>query len=93
VFTKNKLSDSRWKQEPDQPIYYKARVRGSRWNNVWVVGSSLKMSHYNGSTWRHFTTEFAAAGGYLLGVAVTPKKIIAVGFIGVKAVVIQGTMQ
>ncbi len=66
---------------------YTNRIRGSDWNNVFVVGDFGLVSHFNGSTWHSF---FPAVLVNYNSLAVTNSRVIAVGSDGVRAFIVAG---
>lgn len=39
VYIKNNLAEARWQSENTHPLLYKDRIRGVRWNDVFIAGS------------------------------------------------------
>jgi hypothetical protein len=90
LFTKNKLTDLRWDLHEEQPSIYKRRVRGNAGNDVFVVGDFGLVSHYNGSSWRHYRDrEVPSFFGLLSSAAVTRDVMVAVGEINDRALVLR----
>ena len=68
-----------WIRNPMQSIFYMDCVRGTGTNDIVVVGSKM-VSHYNGSTWRQFTSpEIPTFYGSYIGLAVKDNRVTAVG--------------
>ncbi len=80
--------DNSW-NEIDIPSYITLRVRGSAWNNIFVVGVFGLVMHYNGSTWHEYP-ELAFENGELKGLSVTDNLIVATGQTGSKGIIITG---
>lgn len=81
----------RWKELTNLPNYAPARIRGTRKNNVWVVGSFGLCGHFNGLTWKSYP-EVGLNGEYE-SVAVTETSIIAVGYADNRAVIVRGVLK
>ena len=79
-----------WTEQPI-PLIYTNRVRGNGQNDIWAVGDFGIAAHYNGLTWRDFR-EVRLDGNYE-SVAVKGNLMIAVGWIGNRAVILRGTDQ
>jgi hypothetical protein len=80
--------DNSW-NEIDIPSYITLRVRGSAWNNIFVVGVFGLVMHYNGSTWHEYP-ELAFENGELKGLFVTENLVVATGQTGSKGIIITG---
>jgi hypothetical protein len=80
----------RWKELTTLPNYVSACIRGTRKNNIWVVGAFGLCSHFNGTTWKTFP-EVGLNGAYE-SVAVTETSIIAVGYADNRAVIVRGVL-
>jgi hypothetical protein len=73
-----------------QPIY-KHAVRGLAPNDIVVAGAFGLLSHYNGSTWKHYLyDELPFIIGKYHAVAIHEKVVVAVGEMQGKAVVLVG---
>ena len=80
-----------WQTDTTQPLIYKYAVRGNDVNDVFVVGAFGLVSHYNGSTWKQYMGgELPSFSGSYYKVAVRKDFVIAVGYIGEKAIVLRG---
>jgi hypothetical protein len=71
---------SDWKQVTGVPAIFKHAVRGTRANDIMMVGDFGLVTHYNGSTW-HAYQELSLSGDYR-AVAIKGKLVIAVGDAG-----------
>jgi len=82
---------SAWTQEQNVPFYYAAAIRGLGLNDIVWAGGLGSISHFNGSSWRHYAgTEIPFIQGNYYAVANHPKLIVAVGYVGQKAVALVG---
>jgi hypothetical protein len=92
VFTKQKLSEPDWLLDATHPLFYKDAIRGSDWNNVFIVGSFGLVSHYNGSTWRHYAgSELPSLNGLWNSVCVKNNCVVAVGeLVGNQGIILRG---
>ena len=80
VFNKKDLAQLRWSLDETHPLLYKMAIRGNAWNDVFIVGSYGLVSHYNGSTWKHYTgSELPNLAGTYYRVAVKGSIVVAVG--------------
>lgn len=64
---------------------YTTHVRGSGLNNIFVVGNDGLVGHYNGISWMLYPESFSDHTSYR-SVAVTPRKAVAVGWVGDRAI-------
>ena len=63
------------------PIYFKDCIRGSSLNDIVVVGSNGLLSHYNGSTWKHYLgNSLPFISGHYYAVQIYNDVIIAAGY-------------
>jgi hypothetical protein len=91
VYSKKTLDDLRWQNDDTHPLLYKDRIRGNRWNDVWISGSGGLMSHYNGATWKHYTgTELPRVYARYQGLSVKRDVVVAVGWMNDQAVIVRG---
>lgn len=69
-----------WQQE-SYPPYYAFSVRGTAANDIVVAGGFGFLSHFNGSSWRHYTQtgELPSFNGNFYSVAISQKFVVAVG--------------
>jgi hypothetical protein len=75
----------------NHPLLYKHAVRGTGINDVYVVGAYGHVSHYNGSTWRHFVMgDVPSFYGKYKAVSVTNKIMVAVGWLDQSCVILRG---
>lgn len=78
-----------WSEVTELPKIYKNRVRGNHQNDIFVVGDFGFCAHYNGKSWRVYDSLRLPNGNYE-GLAVKDDLVVAVGWNGDKAVVLQG---
>ena len=80
-----------WQSDTTHPLLYKVGVRGNAANDIFITGSFGLVSHYNGSTWHHYTGNELPniSGGY--GKASLKLNCLAtVGRIGDQAIILRG---
>lgn len=70
----------------DPSVAYDAN--GNAWNNVFTVGDFGLVSHFNGSTWKHYNVNLPMANFY--SVSIKENMVTAVGQNGDKAVILIG---
>jgi hypothetical protein len=71
---------SSWRRDISFPSIYKDAIRGMRINNIAISGSNGLLSHFNGSTWKHYmNSELPSINGRYWSVAISQNIIIAVG--------------
>jgi hypothetical protein len=68
----------------ETPQYYTNQIRGSNYNNIFVVGDFGTIAHYNGTTWYDFGY---FTGGVWYGLAVKENIAVAVGVLDRKGIV------
>ncbi len=91
VYHKANLSEARWQSDDTHPLLYKDRIRGNRWNDVWISGSGGLMSHYNGSNWKHYTgKELPQLYARYQGLSVKGDLVLAVGWMNDQAIIVRG---
>jgi hypothetical protein len=73
--------------------FYAEAVRGNNVNDLFVVGSSGEVLHYNGSTWKSFRERTLLGNGSYRSVAVQGDMVIAVGYENDRAIVARGRRQ
>ena len=80
VFTASDPGGS-WTLQQGHPLLYEFAVRGTAENDVVVAGGYGVVSHFNGSTWRHYTStgELPTFTGNYYAVAISEHLIVAVG--------------
>jgi len=81
-----------WTEVIDLPFFFSTRIRGTEYNNVWVVGAFGLCGHFNGVSWYSFS-QVSLPNGTLEGLAVTDRIIIAVGQVGNRGAVVSGVRQ
>jgi hypothetical protein len=91
LYSTSTLGD-RWQQEPNQPLYYVSKIRGTGLNDVVVCGGLGHLSHFNGASWKHYTgSELPRIEGNYISVAIHPRVAVAVGgIVGGKAIALVG---
>jgi hypothetical protein len=73
-----------WTEEQNIPPFYKESVRGVDLNDIFWAGGYGFISHYNGSSWHHYTgVEVPYIDGNYHSVSVHPRLVIAVGIVGI----------
>lgn len=70
--------------------YYTEAIRGSGFNDVFIVGHFGTVLHFNGATWHNYQGELSIPNAILHAVAIKGNVAIAVGYSEGKAVVIVG---
>lgn len=92
IHYKSKLDDSPWSCYPSGIVtsYASHGIRGSRTNDIFVVGSFCEVVHYNGLTWYNYHNEIPIAGGAFGGVKVKDDLVVISGYIGRAGTVIIG---
>lgn len=91
VYHKANLGEVRWQSDDTHPLLYKDRIRGNRWNDVWISGSGGLMSHYNGSSWKHYTSnELPQLYARYQGLSVKGYLVLAVGWMNDQAIIVRG---
>ena len=93
LYYKQQLSDNAWvRLDQTHPQYYKNAIRGNAGNDVFIAGSFGLLSHYNGSTWRHYTgAEIPVLDGVWNAINTIASIVVAVGFVGnAQGVVLRG---
>jgi len=68
------------------------RVRGSGLNDVIVVGDFGNFLHYNGLAWRNLHNQTSMQGVFT-SVDVKDNLVVAVGFVGNRAIALRGYRQ
>jgi hypothetical protein len=73
------------------PTYYKDSIRGLDINDIIVSGSNGLLSHYNGTTWKHYMNHsLPYITGRYYGVSISDNTVTAVGYNGAKAIIVMG---
>jgi hypothetical protein len=91
IYDKNLLTENTWSNQYFNITNYNANcIRGNDTNDIVVVGSFGEVLHYNGKRWRSFRDETGLPNGEYLSVVIKDNKIIAVGYDGLKAVILVG---
>ncbi len=85
VFTRSQ--NGPWREATDVPLIFTERIRGVALNDIFVVGDFGLVAHWNGLTW-HVYPEVAAADIYN-SVAYNGRMMVAIGFIGARAVILR----
>jgi len=80
-----------WCSDTTHPLLYKVGVRGNAANDVFVTGSFGLVSHYNGSTWHHYTgVELPIISGGYGRVSFKSNCMAAAGRIGDQGIILRG---
>lgn len=80
-----------WQRDISFPAIYKNAIRGTGINNIAVSGSNGLVSHFNGVSWKHFiNAELPYISGRYYSVSISEKILIAVGYIGNRAIIVKG---
>lgn len=92
VFFTEKIGHT-WQPDTAHPLIYKDAIRGDGVNDIIIAGSFGLVSHFNGSTWRHYTgSELPSFYGRYYAVNFNGHQMAAVGTIGaVQAILLKGT--
>lgn len=91
IFEKNSLSEAEWKNGPlDITHYGTTRIRGSALNDIMAVGAFGDCLHFNGMSWKSYTSTTTLANGAYTSVAIKGNLVIAVGGDNPRAVAIVG---
>ena len=93
VHQKTLLSDPVWNTYPQATVtnYASSAITGQGINDVFVVGSSCEVVHFNGSTWYNYYKEIPNANGAALGgIDVKGNTVVIVGYIDQQAAAIIG---
>jgi hypothetical protein len=73
-------------------LYYSNVIRGQNFNDVIVAGAFGDVLHFNGHSWKSYTgREAPSLNGSYYGTAIRGNKIMAVGMVGSRAIVLRGT--
>jgi hypothetical protein len=88
------LSDPRWEGSVGGITGYESwAVRGTGLADVFVVGASGDIVHFNGSTWKSYQLQTALSNGVFTAVAVRGRAVIAVGIGSARGAVAIGRRQ
>ncbi len=69
-----------WKEDTTQALYYVSSIAGQGLNDIIVGGGLGHLSHYNGSTWKHYLgTELPRLEGNYHRVSIRNQTVVAVG--------------
>ena len=81
IYEKNKLNESKWKNNPfDVTRYYTYKMRGLEVNDIAAVGGVGEVLHYNGEKWKSYIEEVGLSRGNYYSVTMKENLIIAVGY-------------
>lgn len=81
IYVKNKLNESKWKNNPfDVTRYYTYKMRGVEVNDIAAVGGVGEVLHYNGKKWKSYIEEIGLSRGNYYSVTMKENLIIAVGY-------------
>ncbi|HEY9167042.1 MAG TPA: hypothetical protein VIS48_12870 [Candidatus Kryptonia bacterium] len=94
---KHRLTDRVWNTYAPGVVtsYVSESVAGNDTSDVFVVGDSFEMVHYNGRSWHNYKDMIPLSYGVLGKVAIKGNLMIAVGFTGIgqKAIAVIGRRQ
>lgn len=80
-----------WKNLSEQPLDYRSSVRGTAVNDVFISGSHGLLSHYNGSSWFHYTNNILPAFYGTYGeLDLDSRLLVAVGWINDQGIILRG---
>ncbi len=84
IYWKNRLTDPVWNTYAPGVVtsYVSESIAGNDTNDVFVVGDSFEMLHYNGRSWYNYKDVVPLSYGVLGSVAMKGNLMIAVGFTG-----------
>lgn len=82
-------SNDGWRRLSDLPAVYTWMVRGNGPNDIMVCGEDGLLMHFNGSTWRIYP-EVSLSFGRFYSVAIKGNLVVAVGWLGNRAVSVVG---
>jgi hypothetical protein len=92
VFSKTSLDQATWRTDLSPAIQnaFWVRVRGLGANDVFVVGSYGRISHFNGASWHSYSNVISLPQFVLGGLAVHDHTVMVTGSDGQQAVVLIG---
>ncbi len=84
IYYKSRLDNSVWKTYAQGLVtnYVSESVSGNDTTDVFVVGDSFEIVHYNGKDWHNYEYTIPPSYGVLGSVAMKGNLMIAVGFTG-----------
>ena len=90
VFEKRFLTDRIWQGPLPATVDYSNMIRGSAINNIFVTGAFGELVHFNGISWRSYTSQTGLSNGQFYSIAVQGNLVFAVGENSPLAVVARG---
>ncbi len=92
---KSSLNDLSWSVYPSGEVtsYASSAIYGQGLNDIFVTGSFMEVTHYNGSTWHNYKDEIPFANGALGAISLKGNTVVIVGYIDQEAVAIIGKRQ
>ncbi len=80
-----------WQHDTSQPLIYKSGIRGIDINDIIIVGGFGLVSHFNGKSWKHFAgEELPTFYGNYNQLDYKENMVVAVGWIGERAIILRG---
>jgi len=80
-----------WQSDSSHPLLYKDGIRGLAQNDIFITGSFGLVSHYNGTTWKHYTgSELPRFYGRYKAASYKRNSLVAVGWLDEKAIILRG---
>ncbi|NIS45352.1 MAG: hypothetical protein GWN00_07920 [Aliifodinibius sp.] len=81
-----------WEHDTDHPHAFKHAIRGRNESDIMIVGSFGLLSHFNGSTWHHYSDdEIPGPQGLYVSVNIKGNLVVAVGIVGgEQAIILRG---
>ncbi len=93
MFDKHSIATlGRWRAiHPNVTSVYTLCIRGAALNDAFVGGSFAELLHFNGFSWRSYRGQITNSNAEFYSVAVTGKKVFAVGWMNPRAIVVRGS--
>jgi len=93
MFDKRSIATlGRWRAiHPNVTSVYTLCIRGAALNDAFVGGSFAELLHFNGFSWRSYRGQITNSNAEFYSVAVTGKKVFAVGWMNPRAIVVRGS--
>ncbi|AFH48704.1 Hypothetical protein IALB_0993 [Ignavibacterium album JCM 16511] len=90
IYFSNNLNKTNWKRTDYQSTRYSEKIRGTNFNDIFIVGSYNQVLHFNGFSWYEYTEyEF----GENLSVDIKNNMVVMVGWENDSARIIMGKRQ
>jgi hypothetical protein len=70
--------------------YFSLAIDGTGLNDIVITGFEGEVIHYNGNSWKNYTTEFSNPASYYRSVQLKDNLFVAVGRSGHKAAILIG---